>query len=64
MTNPKLAGLQCRREFQDLTQADLAELIGVTASQFSKFEKGLVRLDVYRAAKLARRLGCTIDELL
>lgn len=64
MTSPPLRGLQCRREFQNLTQADLAAEIGVTASQFSKFEKGLVRLDVYRAAKLARRLDCTIDELL
>jgi transcriptional regulator with XRE-family HTH domain len=64
MTSPPLKGLASRREFRGLTQEDMAVVAGCSQSQYHKFEKGLVRLDVHRAAKLARRLGCSIDELL
>jgi DNA-binding XRE family transcriptional regulator len=64
MTNPPLRGLEMRREFHNLTQADMAKVIEATQSQYQKFEKGTVRLDIHRAAKLAKRLSCTIDELL
>jgi DNA-binding XRE family transcriptional regulator len=64
MTSPPLQGLAMRREFHNLTQTDMAKVIEATQSQYQKFEKGTVRLDVYRAAKLAKRLSCSIDELL
>jgi DNA-binding XRE family transcriptional regulator len=64
MTSPPLRGLEMRREFHNLTQADAAKLIDVTQGHYNKIEKGTVRLDVHRAAKLARRLGCSIDQLL
>lgn len=64
MTTPKLIGLAQRREFHNLTQGDLGAVIGVSQSQMNKFEKGLVRLDVHRALKLAKRLGCSIEDLL
>ena len=64
MTNPPLLGLTMRREFQNLTQTAMAEVIDVTQSQYQKMEKGTTRLDIYRAAKLAKRLGCAIEELL
>lgn len=64
MTSPPLKGLKQRREFQGFTQADMAPVIGATQSQFNKFENGTVRLDVHRAAKLAKHLGCFIDDLL
>lgn len=64
MTSPKLAGLIARREFRNMPQHELAKVIDVTQSQLHKFEQGQVRLDVYRASKLARALDCTIDELL
>lgn len=64
MTNPPLKGLQHMREHKQLTQAKLAKAIGMSQSQFNKFENGLVRLDIYRAAILAKHLGCSIDNLL
>jgi transcriptional regulator with XRE-family HTH domain len=64
MTNPPLTGLVMRREFHNLTQADMARIVGCTQSQYQKFEKGTVRLDVHRAAKLAKRLSCHIEDLL
>lgn len=63
MTSPPLRGLQSRREFRNMTQAALADGI-CSQSQLNKFEKGAVRLDVYRAKLIAERLDCTIDELL
>lgn len=64
MTNPPLRGLEMRREFHNLTQADMAKVIEVTQGHYNKLEKGTVRLDVHRAAKLAKRLGCSIEQLL
>jgi transcriptional regulator with XRE-family HTH domain len=64
MTSPPLKGLELRRKQSDFTQADLGEAIDATQSQYLKFETGKVRLDVYRAEKLAKKLGCRIDDLL
>lgn len=64
MTSPPLKGLASRREFHSLTQADMAKVIDCSQSQYQKFEAGKVRLDIYRAAKLAKRLNCSIEELL
>lgn len=61
---PKLIGLEQRREFHCLTQQNMADLIGCTQSQYAKFESGKIRLDVHRAAILADRLGCHVEELL
>jgi DNA-binding XRE family transcriptional regulator len=64
MTSPPLSGLRLRRENSDFTQVDLAKAIDVTQSHYRKFETGVVRLDVYRAATLAKMFGCRIDDLL
>lgn len=64
MSNPPLRGLEKLRDYHGKTMAELGHAIGVTASQYRKFEKGHVRLDVYRAQKLARFFGCSIDQLL
>jgi DNA-binding XRE family transcriptional regulator len=64
MINTPLTGLEMRREFHNLTQAEMGRVIGVAQSQYHKMEKGIVRLDIHRAAKLAKRLHCRIDDLL
>lgn len=64
MVSPPLNGLRLRREQSDYVQAELAKAIGVTQSHYRKLEDGLVRLDIYRAAVLAKQLGCRIDDLL
>lgn len=53
-----------RREFHNLTQAQMATVANVSQSQYQKFEKGGVRLDVHRAKLFAIRLNCSIDDLL
>ncbi len=52
------------REFRDLTQAELAEAVGNTASYISQIEAGRKSptIDVYRA--LAAALRVTVDDLL
>ena len=64
MTNEPLRGLTERREFRNMTQREAGEIIGVTQSHYRQFEIGMVRLDIYRAAKLAEALDCHIEDLL
>ena len=64
MTHTPLKGLKLRREQSDYAQHELGAAIGVTQSQYHKFEAGIVRLDVHRAAMLAKMLGCHVEDLL
>lgn len=47
-----------------LTQAELAEALGISTPAVSKWERGLSMPDITLLAPLARCLGTTIDELL
>ncbi len=53
----------CRRE-RDLTQEQLAELLGVTYQAVSKWERGSASPDLSLIAPLTRLFGITADELL
>ena len=46
------------REFQELSQNELAELTGIPQSTLSAIENGRVQLGVERAKVLARALHC------
>jgi len=46
------------REFQELTQAELAELTGIPQSTISAIERDRINLGVERAKALARALRC------
>ena len=46
------------REFQELSQNELAELTGIPQSTISAIENGRVQLGVERAKVLARALNC------
>ena len=46
------------REFQELSQNELAKLTGIPKSTLSAIENGRVRLGVERAKVLARALNC------
>ena len=46
------------REFQELSQNELAELTGIPQSTISAIENGRVQLGVERAKVLARALSC------
>lgn len=46
------------REFQELSQNELAEMTGIPQSTISAIENGRVQLGVERAKVLARALSC------
>lgn len=56
--------IRYHRKRLKLTQAQLAERIGVTAQAVSKWESGAGLPDISMAVPLARALGTTTDELL
>lgn len=56
--------IRYHRKRLNLTQAQLAERIGVTAQAVSKWENDTGLPDISMAAPLARSLGTTTDELL
>jgi DNA-binding XRE family transcriptional regulator len=51
------------RARRDLTQADLAERVGVRRETLLYLEKGSYNPSLLLAARVARELGATIDEL-
>jgi transcriptional regulator with XRE-family HTH domain len=53
-----------RRKAQDLTQAQLGELIGITQQQIASFEIGRRRIPVSALPLLAKALGNSIEELI
>lgn len=53
-----------RRKAQDLTQAQLGELIGITQQQIASFEIGRRRIPVSTLPLLAKALGTSIEELI
>lgn len=50
--------LRIVREFQELSQNELAKLCGIPQTTISAIENGRVRLGVERAKVLARALKC------
>lgn len=59
-----IVNIEQRRNDLDMTQAKLAEKVGVTQGAISMIERGerVPSLDVI--IKLAEALGCTVDELI
>jgi len=58
------ARVRALREEHDLTQAKLANALGLTQSNVSAMERGDRGVTVHQAAKLAKILQVTVDELL
>ncbi|MBS5571963.1 MAG: helix-turn-helix transcriptional regulator [Christensenellales bacterium] len=52
------------RQRVGISQKDLARKVGITQAFLSEVETGTKSPSLLTAAKLARALGCTIDELL
>ena len=55
--------IKVQRAMRDLTQADLAELAGVTRKSVNAIETGRMVPSVILALKVARALGVTVDAL-
>lgn len=56
--------IKLARETKNLTQKNLAEIIGVARSTVAMWETGEVLPRADKLPKLAEILGCTVDELL
>jgi putative transcriptional regulator len=55
--------LKIERARKDLTQEQLAELVGVTRKTINTVENGIYIPSTHLALKLARVLGVTVEEL-
>lgn len=52
------------RRKKDITQEELAQLVGVGHSAVAKWETGKCKPTADKLVKVADVLGCTVDELL
>lgn len=59
-----LVGLHAARTSAALSLSQCAEVIGVTKDHMAKIERGVVRLDVARAVRLARWIGVSVESFL
>ena len=55
--------LKVQRAMRDLTQADLADMVGVTRKSINAIEAGRMVPSTVLALKLAQVLGTTVEEL-
>lgn len=55
--------LKVQRAMRDLTQADLAEMVGVTRKSINAIEAGRMVPSTVLALKLAQVLGTRVEEL-
>ena len=56
--------LRDMREDRDLSQADIAQLLGTTRQQISKWETGVQMMGVDKYIKLAKYYNVSVDYLL
>lgn len=52
------------REDRDLTQADIARILGTTQQQIYKYESGMQEMTVSRLVKLCEFYGVSADYIL
>ena len=52
------------REDKDLTQSELAKLLGCTQQTYSIYESGEITIDIYNLIKLANFYNTSCDYLL
>ena len=51
------------RVLRELSQTDLGRLVGMNQTLISKIEKNKRKLEFGEAGRLARALGCSLDDL-
>ena len=52
------------RKARNLTQQQLADMLGIVQQSYAQYETGRARIQVAMLPKLARYLGLTMDELM
>jgi putative transcriptional regulator len=63
MSEQLLTTMKTHRASHDLTQEDLAQLVGVTRKSINAIEAGRMVPSTVLALKLARALGVTVEAL-
>jgi transcriptional regulator with XRE-family HTH domain len=63
MKQKPLASLRQAREAKGITQQQIAEFLGITASYYSYLEAGKRRLTLATAAKIAEYLNISIEDI-
>ena len=56
--------LVTKRKAKKITQTQLADLIGATQKDVSRWEQGIVKPSTDTLIKLSQALECTVDELI
>lgn len=59
-----MTALRDYRKRCNLTQGQLAELLGITGSAITNWEAGTRKPDIIQLKKLAKILNCSADDLL
>lgn len=52
-----------KRKEKELTQIELAKLVGVSAGMIGMIERGTRQISLPLAVKFAEVFGCTVDDL-
>lgn len=47
----------------DLTQAEMAEKLGITQQTYNAWEKNIAKVPISKVAAIARLCGVTLDEI-
>lgn len=56
--------LRDMREDNDLTQREIAAVIGTTQQVYSEYEKGIREIPLHRIITLAKFYNCSVDYLV
>lgn len=57
------SNLRVIRDLSGLTQTELSEMCGVSQGRISQYEHGEGLSTVYRYCRIAKALGCRLDDL-
>lgn len=60
----KLNNLRMLRKSRKLSQKELAEIMNISQSMISNYERGSSRLDLVTADKFAKFYGVSVDQLI
>lgn len=59
-----MKGLKHIRKLRQMTQYELAKMVGITQAMVSHYETGRCNPDLETAARIANALGCKVDDLI
>ena len=52
------------REDRDLTQTEVAKILGCTQQTYSRYETGEITIDIYNLIKLAKFYNTSVDYII